>query len=110
MTIKARVTKILTEIVEEGVASFQDRITIGTHTADVHGYDLVNVAVGISSEHFSEIAEAMMTANPEEAIKAFGSTLQKGVAKREFKPLKHNSGLPSKEEIMALLERHLDRM
>jgi acetoin utilization deacetylase AcuC-like enzyme len=109
MTIKARVTKIWTEIVEESVGSFQDGITIGTHGADVHRYDLVNIAVRVSSEHFSEVAEAMMTANPEEAIKAFTSTLQKGVAKqREFKPLRHKSGLPSEEEMTVLFERHLD--
>ena len=111
MTIKAKVTKILTETIQEGVGSFQDGIMIGTVGADVRECELANVAVRISCEHFSEIVEAMMTANPEKASKAFGSALRKEVVPpRAFRPRKHKRGLPSHEEMVALLERCVDRM
>jgi hypothetical protein len=50
-------------------AGSRRHLMIGAVGADLRGFELINVAVSISYEHFSEIAEAMMTANPEKASK-----------------------------------------
>ncbi len=70
------------------MGSGSNAIVVGA-TADVHGCGYVNVKIGISTELFCAVAEAMMAANADEAIKAFGQTLKDGIVnQRPLKPLR----------------------
>jgi hypothetical protein len=87
MAIKAKVGKSVLAIQEQGVGSCKDALLFGT-SADVYGAGFVNVVVGVTVDHFAEIAEAMMAANPDEAVKAFGRAIKDGIAEpRELRPL-----------------------
>jgi hypothetical protein len=101
MAIEARVTKQGMRSLEVGIGSTGNGIMIGAH-AEIDGFGSANVLVGLTAPYFRELAEAMMTVNPEEASKAFGHALKDGVsAKREFKRL----GLTSAEEMRASADK-----
>ena len=46
---------------------------------DLSEYGLTDIAVWIDGDSFSQLAKAMMEANSNEAIKAFGAALQAGI-------------------------------
>ena len=83
VSIQARVNKSL-DVVKPSIGSCRNAILIGT-TADAYGYGLANVILGITEDHFVELAEAMMAANSEAATKAFGAVLKDGTVQRQHK-------------------------
>ena len=85
--IQVRVGKAMFALQERSIGSEPNAITMGT-TADIYGYGLANVVIGVSADHFRELALAMMAANPDEATKAFGHALKDGISEqRALKPL-----------------------
>jgi hypothetical protein len=104
MTIEATVCKPLLRTLENGIGSGPNKILIGAK-ADIYRYGFADIAIGISADYFREIAEAMMTANPDEASKAFGHALKDGIGQRTFKPLH----ITSDEELKASLDEGIRR-
>jgi hypothetical protein len=79
MAIKVVVGKALLHDVQEGI----DRhpaggivVAVRTH---IQGFGHANVAIQIEGDTFNQLAQAMMDANANEAIKAFGAALQAGI-------------------------------
>ncbi len=100
MPIKVRVRKTLVDRLDEQVGSGENEVLVGA-TGDIYSYGLADVAVSISREYFSDLAAAMMAANPDEATKAFGLALKDGIeAKRELKPL-----VVTKTDLRAVIEQ-----
>ena len=50
-----------------------------TFRVDLHGFGFTDIAVWIDGDSFNQLAKAMMEANSNEAIKAFGAALQAGI-------------------------------
>jgi hypothetical protein len=82
MPIKSRVKKKGVRAIRKGITGVSGRLLISTD-ADVYGYGFADVIVGLDSDQFSQIAQCMMDANPNEAIKAFGAAMEKGVPQFE---------------------------
>ena len=65
------------EIAKAGVAAQHGNMEIGFTTPRGTGKSCYNLIV--EPEDFTKLARAMLQANPEEAIKAFGTALQEGI-------------------------------
>jgi hypothetical protein len=50
-----------------------------TFRVDLPGFGFTDIAVWIDGDSFNQLAKAMMEANSNEAIKAFGTALQAGI-------------------------------
>jgi hypothetical protein len=78
MPIKCKVRAKGIRGVRKGITSGSGRLLISTDT-DIYRHGLVDVIVGFDSDQFTQIAQSMMDANPNEAIKAFGAAMQNGI-------------------------------
>ena len=76
---KAKVGKAVPAIQEQGAGSCEAAILFGT-SEDAYGAEFANVVVGATVDHFLEIAAAMLAANPDEALEAFGRAIEDGIA------------------------------
>jgi hypothetical protein len=86
MAISFRVQKRMLDTINEGIGSGSDQVLVGAH-GNIYGYGYADLAMGIGVEHFRDLALAMMEANLDEAIKAFGEALKDGPSERQFRPL-----------------------
>jgi hypothetical protein len=78
VTIKAAVRKHLTRASKNGISSESNKV-IFAQKADVYGYGLAQVYILIDCDNYNDLAQAMMKANANEAVKAFGGALQAGI-------------------------------
>ena len=81
MPIKTLVKKMGMGRGPEGIGAYRGDLTIAS-IAEVYGFGLANVMLRIDPGSFSDIAKAMIVANADEAIKAFGAAMQDGIGQK----------------------------
>jgi hypothetical protein len=64
--------------IKDGVCAHGNEVLV-TGMPSVAGVGFVDLVVRIDVEGFKQLAQAMMDANPSEAIKAFGAAMQSGI-------------------------------